>query len=109
MTPEKQDKNFELIEHWSPESTTARNEAIMKTTYQVNQQNASKSVVIINKCMLLKYLICTYILFRDLVFFSLDFFSGVEGVVFHLPDRKAFLSIRSSTKHLEEKVIMYLV
>ena len=37
MTPEKQDKTLELSKHWSPESTTARNEMIMKTTDPVNQ------------------------------------------------------------------------
>ena len=53
MTPEKQDKTLELSKHWSPDSTPARNEVIMKTTYQINQYSATKSVVIINKCMLL--------------------------------------------------------
>ena len=53
MTPEKQDKTLELSKHWSPDSTAARNDVIMKTTYPVNQQSATKSVVIINKCMLL--------------------------------------------------------
>ena len=33
MTPEKQDKTFELSKHWSADSTPARNEVIMKTTY----------------------------------------------------------------------------
>ena len=37
MTLEKQDKTLELRKHWSPDSITARNEAIMKTTYAVNQ------------------------------------------------------------------------
>ena len=37
MTPEKQDKTLELSKHWSPDSTPARNEVIMKTTYPVNQ------------------------------------------------------------------------
>ena len=37
MTPEKQDKSLELSKHWSPDSTPARNEVIMKTTYPVNQ------------------------------------------------------------------------
>ena len=37
MTPEKQDKTLELSKHWSPDSTPARNEVIMKTTYSVNQ------------------------------------------------------------------------
>ena len=48
-TPEKQDKTSELSKHWSPGSTPARNEVIMKTTYPVNQQSATKSVVI-NVC-----------------------------------------------------------
>ena len=33
MTPEKQDKTLELSKHWSPDSTLARNEVIMKMTY----------------------------------------------------------------------------
>ena len=33
MTPEKQDKTVELSKHWSADSTPARNEVIMKTTY----------------------------------------------------------------------------
>ena len=37
MTPEKQNKTLELSKHWSPDSTPARNEVIMKTTYPVNQ------------------------------------------------------------------------
>ena len=37
MTTEKQDKTSELNKHWSPDSTPARNEVIMKTTYPVNQ------------------------------------------------------------------------
>ena len=37
MTPEKQDKTSELRKHWSPDSTPARNEVIMKTTYPENQ------------------------------------------------------------------------
>ena len=37
MTPEKQDKTLELSKHWSPDSTPARNEVIMKRTYLVNQ------------------------------------------------------------------------
>ena len=53
MTPEKQDKTLELSKHWSPDSTQARNEVIMKTTYPVNQSSAVKSAEIINKCMLL--------------------------------------------------------
>ena len=37
MTPEKQDKTSELNKHWSPDSTPAKNEVIMKTTsYPVN-------------------------------------------------------------------------
>ena len=35
--PKKQDKTLELSKHWSPDSTPARNEVIMKTTYPVNQ------------------------------------------------------------------------
>ena len=31
MTPEKQDKTLELSKQWSPDSTLARNEVIMKT------------------------------------------------------------------------------
>ena len=53
MTPGKQDKTLELSKHWSPDSTPARNEIIMKMTYPVNQSSARKSVVIIDKCMLL--------------------------------------------------------
>ena len=37
MTLEKQDKTLELSIHWSPDSTPARNEVIMKTKYPVNQ------------------------------------------------------------------------
>ena len=37
MTPEKQDKTLDLSKHWSLDSTPARNEVIMKTTYPVNQ------------------------------------------------------------------------
>ena len=37
MTPEKQDKTLELSKHWASDSTPARNEVIMKTTYPVNQ------------------------------------------------------------------------
>ena len=37
MTPEKKDKTLELSKHWSPDSTLARNEVIIKTTYPVNQ------------------------------------------------------------------------
>ena len=46
MTPEKQDKTSELSKHWSPDSTLARNVVIMKTTYSVNQESATKSAVI---------------------------------------------------------------
>ena len=35
MTPEKQDKTLELSKHWFANSTPARNEVIMKTTYSV--------------------------------------------------------------------------
>ena len=35
MTPEKQDKTLELSKHWSADSTPARNEVIMNTTYPV--------------------------------------------------------------------------
>ena len=38
MAPDKQDKTLELSKHWSPDSTLAGNEVIMKTTY------AAKSV-----------------------------------------------------------------
>ena len=37
MTPEKQDTTLDLSKHWPPDSTPARNEVIMKTTYPVNQ------------------------------------------------------------------------
>ena len=37
MTPKKQDKTSELSKHWSPDSTPARNEVIMKPPYPVNQ------------------------------------------------------------------------
>ena len=53
MTPGKQDKSSELSEHWPPDLTLGRNEVIMKTTYPVNQKGATKSVVIIDRCMLL--------------------------------------------------------
>ena len=33
----KQDKTLELSKHWSPDSTPARSEVIMKMTYPVNQ------------------------------------------------------------------------
>ena len=42
MTPEKQDKTLELIKHWSPDSTSARNEVIMKTTYPVKSVKYDK-------------------------------------------------------------------
>ena len=37
LTPEKQDKTLGFSKHWSPDSTLARNEVIMKMTYPVNQ------------------------------------------------------------------------
>ena len=37
MTLEKQDKTLGLSKHWSPDSTLARNEVVMKMTYPVNQ------------------------------------------------------------------------
>ena len=46
---EKQDKSSKLSKHLSPDSTPSRNEVIMKTTYPVNQESATKSVVIIKK------------------------------------------------------------
>ena len=42
MTPEKQDKTLELSKHWSADSTTARNEVIMKTTYPVKSVKCDK-------------------------------------------------------------------
>ena len=48
MTLEKQDKTLELSEHWSRDSTPARNEVIMKRT-------SSKSVKCDNK-LLISYL-----------------------------------------------------
>ena len=42
MTPEKQDKTLELSEHWSVDSTLARNEVIMKRTYQVKLVKCDK-------------------------------------------------------------------
>ena len=36
MTQKKQDKTLELSKHY-PDSTPARNEVIMKTTYPINQ------------------------------------------------------------------------
>ena len=47
--PSKTGQSSELSKHWSPHSTPARKEVIMKTTYPVNQESATKSVVIINK------------------------------------------------------------
>ena len=35
--PRKKDKTLELSKHWSPDSTSARDEVIMKTTYPANQ------------------------------------------------------------------------
>ena len=52
MTPEKKDKTLELSKHWSADSTPARNEVIMKRTNPVKLVSATKSAVIINKCML---------------------------------------------------------
>ena len=37
MTLEKQDKTLRLSKHWSPDSTPARNEVVMKMTHPVNQ------------------------------------------------------------------------
>ena len=37
MTLEKQDKTLESSKYWSPDSTPARNEVIMKTAYPANQ------------------------------------------------------------------------
>ena len=42
MTPEKQDKTLELSEHWSVDSTPARNEVIMKRTYPVKSVKCDK-------------------------------------------------------------------
>ena len=42
MTPEKQDKTLELSEHWSVDSTPARNEVIMKRTYPVKSVKFDK-------------------------------------------------------------------
>ena len=42
MTPEKQDKTLELSEHWSADSTPARNEVIMKRTYPVKSVKCDK-------------------------------------------------------------------
>ena len=43
MTPEKQDKTLELSKHWSADSTPARNEVIMKTTYPVKSVKCDKT------------------------------------------------------------------
>ena len=37
MTPEKQNETLDVSKHWYPDSTPARHEVIMKTTYPVNQ------------------------------------------------------------------------
>ena len=42
MTPEEQDKTLELSKHWSVDSTPARNEVIMKTTYPVKSVKCDK-------------------------------------------------------------------
>ena len=42
ITPEKQDKTLELSEHWSVDSTLARNEVIMKRTYPVKSVKCDK-------------------------------------------------------------------
>ena len=42
MTPEKQDKTLELSKHWSVDSTSARNEVIMKRTYPVKLVKCDK-------------------------------------------------------------------
>ena len=42
MIPEKQDKTLELSKHWSADSTLARNEVIMKTTYPVKSVKCDK-------------------------------------------------------------------
>ena len=42
MTPEKQNKTLELSKHWSADSTPARNEVIMKTTYPVTSVKCDK-------------------------------------------------------------------
>ena len=42
MTPEKQDKTLELSKHWSADSTPARNEVIMITTYPVKSVKCDK-------------------------------------------------------------------
>ena len=42
MTAVKQDKTLELSKHWSADSTPARNEVIMKTTYPVKSVKCEK-------------------------------------------------------------------
>ena len=42
MTPEKQDKTLELSKHQSADSTPARNEVIMKTTYPLKSVKCNK-------------------------------------------------------------------
>ena len=42
MTPDKQDKTLELSKHWSADSTSARNEVIMKRTYPVKSVKCDK-------------------------------------------------------------------
>ena len=42
MTLGKQDKTLELTKHWSADSTLARNEVIMKTTYPVKSVKCDK-------------------------------------------------------------------
>ena len=42
MTPEKQDKTLELSKHWSADSTPAKDEVIMKTTYPVKSVKCDK-------------------------------------------------------------------
>ena len=43
MTAEKQDKTLELSKYWSADSTLARNEVIMKTTYPVKSLTSDTS------------------------------------------------------------------
>ena len=42
LTPEKQGKTLGLSKHWSGDSTPARNEVIMKTTYPVKSVKCDK-------------------------------------------------------------------
>ena len=42
MTPDKQDKTLQLSKHWSADSTPARNEMIMKTSYSVKSVKCDK-------------------------------------------------------------------